>query len=49
MVVEDVLIALPPDVAAVLKIYGGAIVDHDPRYRGDRRFFVRVKRKSWGC
>jgi hypothetical protein len=46
--VDGVPLAVPPDVAMLLRVYDGAVLDHDPRSRRASAFFVRFDRRS-GC
>ena len=46
--VDGVSFSVPPDVAHILRIYTGSMIDHDPGRRGLGRFYVRLAgRRSW--
>jgi hypothetical protein len=47
--VEGVPLAVPPDVARVLRVYDDAVLDHDPRPHRPSHFFVRFGRRSREC
>ena len=47
--IDGVRVAFPADVADILRIYGDATIDHDPRWRGTTGYFVRFVDRPWRC